>query len=385
VKLKNNQPFFRTIAIICIALASLQSLSAEVVGSTEWGFALDLPEGYALTDSNGNDRFHFAHELYPADLQIALYPADQFEDASGALAFVTKQLQSTGTEVAFDWRMRKAAIGKLEMNSYEGWAVALELASKKGWLVMACYSPQDRAIELEPLIISTLDGVFTDDGSYYDSGPMTTFAWPKEKDITVFYDDGKNNIEVPFNSIDAAANQSVVERESQLFVSYQETDKVILAWKRYYRMIWRDAWARLAKPNFAAANVLPQDPSKLAQSILSWTQSFTYVRNFEGADFTNLPEAFATREGDCDARSLLMVLMLNQMGVDAILLLSPEYHHAMVAVDCPGPGARFQYGNKKYLVCDTTAKVGIGLIAQDMADPSKWIGVSFYAYPQKEN
>ena len=65
--------------------------------------------------------------------------------------------------------------------------------------------------------------------------------------------------------------------------------------------------------------------------LLSWTQGFTYERNFAGSDFTNLPKAFATESGDCDSRALLLVIMLNQLGIDAILLVSPEYSHAVAA------------------------------------------------------
>ena len=93
---------------------------------------------------------------------------------------------------------------------------------------------------------------------------------------------------------------------------------------------------------------LPASPEELLGVLLGWTQGFTYERNFSGSDFTNLPKAFATETGDCDSRSLLLVLMLNQLGVDAILMVSPDYSHAIAAVDCPGEGARYELGGKSY-------------------------------------
>lgn len=369
------------IILATLLFLPLAVLPALELGSPEWGYAVDLPEGYELAERDGSERYHFTHSLYPADLQIALYKRERFADATTALSFVTAQFPSDGPRVAFEWRHRTAAIGQLAFPEHSGWAVALELANNKGWLVMATYAEEKRATELEPLLVSTLDAVFTDDGSYFEAGPMTAFAWGKQKEIEASYDDGTTKLQVPFDTIDAEANQSIVDREFSLLTSYLDTPYVYAAWKRYYRLIWRDAWARFEKSAFILGNSLPRDPAKLAARLLAWTQQFTYERNFEGSDFKNLPDAFANRTGDCDSRALLMVLLLNQMGVDAVLLVSPEYSHALAAVDCPGEGARFETGGKKYLIADTTSKTPIGRIAADMADPSKWFAVDFYAFP----
>lgn len=370
---------------LAFTISPARPLAAEQLNSPEWGYSVDLPEGFALAEKNGTTRYHFTSELVPVDLLIALYPRAQFKGADETLKFVTGQFKSTGTEVTLSWRHRSAAIGRIETQAQGGWAIALELADGKGWLAMATFSARAKSDEYEALMISTLDAVFTDDGSYFEPGPMTAFAWQKEKAVNAPFSDGKTTFQVPFNSTDSEGNQSVVDREFKLLTMYLKSDLVTPAWQRYYRMIYRDAWARLEKPCFMVGNAWPSDPRKLTEALLSWTQSFTYERNPAGSDFTNLPETFSTRKADCDARALLMVLMLNQLGVDAVLLVSPEYSHAVAAVDCPGDGARFPVGKKKYLICDTTAKVGPGLIAADMADPAKWFAVTFYGFPQRSN
>jgi hypothetical protein len=379
---KNQQVWVTAAAVLFLSAFGGIPLEAEALVSPEWKYALDLPEGYALQNRNGSIRYHFQHQLYPVDLQMAIYPSNQFEKAENALTFVSSQLESITSPVSFIWRFRSAAIGQLAFQAKAGWILSVDLADKKGYLVMACFTDESRATELEGLMISTLDSVFTDDGSYFETGPMTAFAWAKEKPIGAYYEDAKQKTEVPFDSIDAEAAQSVVDREFQLLTSYLDTPLVFEAWKRYYRLIYRDSWSRLAKPAFIIKNRLPADALLMASELLAWTQTFTYERNFDGSDFLNLPEAFVTRKADCDSRSLLMVLLLNQMGVDAVLLVSPEYSHSVAAVDCPGEGARFTVGKKSYLIADTTAKVAIGKIAQDMADSSKWFAVTFYAFPQ---
>jgi hypothetical protein len=48
----------------------------------------------------------------------------------------------------------------------------------------------------------------------------------------------------------------------------------------------------------------------------------------------------------------------------------------MLGVDVPGGGQRFEFNGKKYLVGETTSKIGIGMIAADMADWTKWLGIN---------
>lgn len=380
-----SQKNLRAPWVAALWLLAAAAGSALELTSPQWGYSLDLPEGYSLAEKRGTDRYHFTHDLYPVDLQIALYPPDQFDSAEKALSWVTDQLSPQAPRVLFEWRRREAAIGRIETDALGGWALAVSLAEGKGYLALVAYGPEERAVELEPLMISSLDGIFTDEGSYFENGPMSAFAWPPEDPVTVAYQNGSNVLDLPFNKADSDAAQALVDREFSLLTAFLDTPYVIPAWKRYYRMIWRDSWARFSKASFMLGTVLPPEPEKILQELLSWTQGFTYERNFAGSDFTNLPKAFATESGDCDSRALLLVIMLNQLGVDAVLLVSPEYSHAVAAVDCPGQGARYELGGKSYLIADTTAKVGPGLIAQDMADSSKYFAVSFYAFPQKRD
>jgi len=70
-----------------------------------------------------------------------------------------------------------------------------------------------------------------------------------------------------------------------------------------------------------------------------------------------------------------MAAILEASGIDCLLMLSREYSHAMLAVDVRGGGQRFPFKGKEYLVAETTAKVGLGMIDSSQADLSKWLGV----------
>jgi hypothetical protein len=88
-------------------------------------------------------------------------------------------------------------------------------------------------------------------------------------------------------------------------------------------------------------------------------------------------QVLVSSSGDCDSLGLLYVLLLHSFEIDAILLVSEAYSHALGAADIPGEGARFTVEGTGYVVAEMTEKVALGLIAADMADPSGWIPVFF--------
>jgi hypothetical protein len=115
----------------------------------------------------------------------------------------------------------------------------------------------------------------------------------------------------------------------------------------------------------------------MPQALLSWFQDFSYVRTRGVSDFQSPLSCVVTAGGDCDSLGMAYVIVLRRLGFDAILLVSTKYSHAMAALDMPGPGARFTYEGKAYLVAEMTEKVNIGLIAKNMADPAFWVPVAF--------
>jgi hypothetical protein len=104
-------------------------------------------------------------------------------------------------------------------------------------------------------------------------------------------------------------------------------------------------------------------------------QGFTYVRDEKGMDYVPPLAAAYGASGDCDSRAMVAAIALERLGIDSILMVSSQYSHALLGVDVEGGGQRFEFGGKKYLVGETTAKVGIGMVPADMADWSKWMGI----------
>jgi hypothetical protein len=183
---------------------------------------------------------------------------------------------------------------------------------------------------------------------------------------------------------DAEAAQVLVDREFKILEASLSSGDWREAWRRYYRFIYRDSWDRIAPAAFALVrswkeNAAGKDGARvLAQKALTFVQGFKYDRDLDGSDFVNLVSAVTEGRGDCDSRAMLWAMILANADIRAAMMVSREYSHAMGLADLEGTGARFEADGTQWLTAETTAAVDIGLIAQDMSDTAKWLGVVFY-------
>lgn len=355
--------------------------------SEAWGFYLDLPEDYEYTGGDGKDKFSFGSQD-GASLDLAVYASGGGAYASvNALAQdVRRRLGSTGDISIFEYRNTEAAIMELDFTSpldrtkMSGWGLCLELKSKedgkKGPLLLALAYGPSRRQDLQILHFSVLDSIAPSEADRRFPGPVTEFGYPREtRSLMPLFLLGE---EAWFFEEDEAANQALIDREFEILKRYIDSIYWKEAWIRYYRAIYRDSCERLSNAAFVAErklNVPEREKLDFASQVLDWIQRFHYERVLEGSDFINLISCIRDGRGDCDNFSMLYALILNQANIPAAMMVSREYSHAMALADLGGEGARFSFSGKKWLVAETTARVGIGLIVQDFSDISGWIGV----------
>ena len=152
----------------------------------------------------------------------------------------------------------------------------------------------------------------------------------------------------------------------------------VAAWRRYFRMIYRDNYPRLEElahtldERFRAEGATYYD---VPERILDWLQTFEYLRTGTLSDFMAPLVAINEQQGDCDSLAMIYAILLHHLDYEAIIMVSAEYSHAMVGVDMPGKGARFPYDGREWLVAELTVDVEIGMIDQTMSDIAGWIGV----------
>ncbi|MCL2609783.1 MAG: hypothetical protein FWD94_07780, partial [Treponema sp.] len=360
-------------------------LPAQQLHSPTWGFSLDIPPGYVYTDGNAFDRFSFEG---PSEsmLDIAVYDG-VFADLDQLVAELNLRLGNVGDTSFFEYSGREAAIMELEFGSVEGWALALRLPAKGSGgssplLVALAYAPAGTE-NVDLLHISALNSLAPTYAERRMPGPVMEFAFPRGERVRTPLA-GTSGLAALIAANDAEASQALVDQEFQLLTLYQESEFWQEAWIRFYRAIFRDAWDRIADAGFQLErNFRPGGADReaadraFAQNALSFVQNFTYERDLDGSDFVNPVTAVTEGRGDCDSRAMLWALILAQANIRSGIMVSREYSHAMGLADLPGSGARFDAEGTGWLVAETTAKVDIGLIAQDKSNSDHWLGVVF--------
>jgi hypothetical protein len=91
--------------------------------------------------------------------------------------------------------------------------------------------------------------------------------------------------------------------------------------------------------------------------VVSFVQNITYrLPTEETAAFGMLPPVVVVADGsgDCDSKALLSVIILQQLGVDAHVLLGSSLGHAALGVNLPVTGKKFPHQGKKYAFVEVT-------------------------------
>lgn len=358
---------------------------AEILNSPTWGYSVDLPEEFVLVDKNGADSYMFENAFVSSTVILKAYKKEKFSSSLEAMETVMKQLGAEFECAETDWRNTDCIISQFAFNlggaSNTGWAVSSLLQDSKGYVVMLCYTPTDVFYDLEQFVISCVDSLCIDYGSYYSPGPLTSFAFPKGEIQNHSVEIAGEKIDFTLDSSDIEADRFVVEREYSVLCLYQDSEMWVEAWQRYYRQVYKNAYSRLKIAAFNIYNRLiktceSENPEiELAQKLLSWTQGFDYVRDFTSTDFTPITASITGTGSDCDSRAMLLACLLHHMNYDTCLFVSAEFSHSLFGIVLDKAGAKINIDGRQFLLGETTAQVDIGLVPANMNQTDKWIFV----------
>ncbi len=358
---------------------------AEILNSPTWGYSVDLPEEFVLVDKNGADSYMFENAFVSSTVILKAYKKEKFSSSLEAMETVMKQLGAEFECAETDWRNTDCIISQFAFNlggaSNTGWAVSSLLQDSKGYVVMLCYTPTDVFYDLEQFVISCVDSLCIDYGSYYSPGPLTSFAFPKGEVQNHSVEIAGEKIDFTLDSNDIEADRFVVEREYSVLCLYQDSEMWVEAWQRYYRQVYKNAYSRLKIAAFNIYNKLiktceSENPDiELAQKLLSWTQGFDYVRDFTSTDFTPITASITGTGSDCDSRAMLLACLLHHMNYDTCLFVSAEFSHSLFGIVLDKAGAKINIDGRQFLLGETTAQVDIGLVPANMNQTDKWIFV----------
>lgn len=379
----------------------ISNIYASLITSEKFNYTIDMPEASEIMDMEQDETtVIFKNKYLEAYTLIKVWPDSKFTSAKESL---TDTFTRLGAESEFSeciWRRQRCAIATFSSNKLldenaKGWAVSIPLPQKRGYLTVLAYTQEKFETDMQQLLISILDSVMIDAGSFREPGIITSTFFPRNKAKQITLEINGNKIQTQIDSDDAEANQFVIDREFAVFKFYAENNlpEVFDAWTRFYRLIARDTMERVKRPAFDIYSALwtsaeqtdSSNPScALSQFLLDWAQNLTYARKSSSPDKADIESIPAILEGgtsDCDGRSLLLMCILKNCGIDSCFFVSAEYSHALLGVYFPDKQGQTisvpeANGTKEYLVGETTAKgVTLGMMPSEMQDRSKWLPI----------
>jgi len=368
--------------IAAFAAALAAPLAAKELAA-EQGASIDMPSGFTPGDGDGRARFSYFDPAGEMELDILVYEPQRFASAAAMAAELLTTLGSQGDTSTFGYAGRDAALAELSF-TFGGVAergYALFVAGKAGEAdyALLAHVAAARFDAYGEYIISCVDGFSIDRAARREPGPISQFLlpWPPDRAARTTAALPGGPVDLPWSAEEAAHELDVATREYRILALYAETDELwVDAWARFYRMVYRESASRLDALTDAFSRSLPLDDStECARRTLAWVQGFTDAGDDSGIDFVPPLKAAFERRGDCDARAVVLSIVLERLGIDCVLMISREYSHALVGVGVPGGGQRFSFNGREYLVAETTDRVGLGMIAAEQADFAKWLGV----------
>ena len=392
----------RKISIICLLYLISFSAFGEIITSEKFTYSIDFPEGYEITDMEKDETtVIFKNKYLLAHALIRVWPESKFKSADAALKDTLARIKATADYSDAIWRRQKCSIASFESplllpeGTSKGWGACIPLPQKKGYLSLLSYSPAEHYDDLAQVLISVVDSVLIDAGSFREPGLITGAFYPRKSPKSINLTISGKTIPTQVDSIDSEASQFVIDREFSVFSFYAANNlpEMYDAWVRFYRLLARDSMERVKKVSFDIYSALREDCEKkdsenpdaaLAQTLLYWSQDFHYERkssSYDKADIESIPAILEGGSSDCDGRSLLLMCILKNCSLDSCMFISAQYSHALLGVYLPGKQGQTikvddNEGGKDYIVGETTAKnLTLGMMPADMTDRKNWMSV----------
>lgn len=386
---------FKLVLALFLIISVSFPIFSEPLVDPDFGYSLDVPEGFQVAEYTPDGMsYRFQHPNLPVSLLLKIYTSDVVADENAAFLRTMERLNGKADVDQILWRNVPCVISSFQMMLpsssvlYEGWGCSVTLPGKNAFLVLLCYTESENFQALAQFIISTLNSLCIDKGCLNSPGIFTHYAFPPKEKVQKSVRIGDVQVFTEFDRDSQEALDFVTEMEYSVLKLYASHEKWKEAWARYYRAIWRESSGRLKKASNDVYSALyskcskenPENPMRrMNEILLEWVQYMPYKRDNADAgrtDFTDLISTFLSEGSDCDSRSLLLCVLLQNMGEDTCLFVSREYSHAVYGVDFAIPGAKIRVSDTDYLLCETTAKgIAPGLIDQSQSVTENWLPI----------
>jgi hypothetical protein len=385
------------LAMVAVTLlGTAPRVEAHQFRNAHLGYVVDVPAGWEIAEAATPELVSFTDPNGVAVFQVFSFPGDTFDGPEEIDTFIRQQLGASGDSAPFEFNGGDAILADLTFATGGAEGSRPDAGPEfRGYYAFVDREDRDYAVMsfaevsnyegYHDFLLTNVDSFAADEEGRFLPGPISQFyyAYPPPDPVPQRFDFEGSDVTLDLDAEETEATQVLIEREARILTAYGVErwgagGEWVEAWKRFYRVIYRDNVDRLEglaadlQEHFRNAEV-PR--SEIPSRLLDWLQEFEYARTGTLSDLQSPTSSLMTRTGDCDALALIYIILLHHMDFDAILMVSNQYAHALAAVDVEGAGARYEYEGTQYLVAELTVDVDLGMIHQEMADPAGWIPV----------
>ena len=197
-------------------LFSFTNLFAEKITDRDFGFSLDIPEGFEIADyTQDGMSYVFSHPNIPVTLIMKITEEKQASSAAEVLKKNLNKLSAKGETDSFNWNGTSCGISSFTMtldDKYFGWSVAAPVKINGYYVVLFCYAPESKK-GCEQFIISTVNSLCIDSEYLNSPGIVTSYAFPSEDRKTISLQIGGKQIKSSLDKFDEEAAKFVIDLE----------------------------------------------------------------------------------------------------------------------------------------------------------------------------
>jgi hypothetical protein len=346
-----------------------------------WGARTDVPEAWTSAGEDFDAPTWYSPDR-EAVFEVRIWQPGTFGSVE-ELADIGAPEGAQGDVARFDCWNGEAILADYQFSAaggvFRGWF--LYVVGDGPDIRLAAFSPAASFERQWYFLLSCLDAYVPRPTAALEPGAVSVFYrgdGPSESAIAAFRF-GDHQITWDRDLPGEEAAQALIEREALVLRAYARVPELFYpAWKRYYRLIYRDNYTRLEPLARAlSSGPLPpgEPPESTAAKLLSWLQGFAYGSSDSFSDLLAPPTACATGVGDCDALGLSYLSLLDRYGISGRLLLTQKGSHAVAAVDVEGEGLRYTEGDATWLVAELTTRLPLGELPDRLQGIDDWFAV----------
>jgi hypothetical protein len=407
----------KRLSLLALLLAALIiSAGAGTYRSEEYYYSVALPGDWELSDDSDATQIVLANAAEDAAVVIGVFEAEPGLSKDELVQAVVDRMRLKGQKQAVKFKGYEAVAGNYQFTMKGSKLIAdLVVFNTKtryfmlmGSSLKGTYNANREAIKAVfssfTLDAKALDAAYRTDADG-DGGTEAPVATPKPNTEKKPAEDKSKQYSVSVNWGDLENTFTFVKpdylaavKEGQAIVAsgdlwaYYNVDTANdphyteTFWARFFQDMYDKNYVRVA--NMVdwfkqKAKEKKWSSYELAVEVIKCVQTIPYERPYQVVtdqtqaasvlDYFTPNEIAWYNKGDCDTKSMLILMVLRQLGYDLVMYFSEYYQHAMAGININAKGLYKTYnGNKYYFVEATYPGWNIGDLPQEFGDPAKW-------------